>query len=87
MIRTAIVFRRIAVPRQNDFRAHFLSARNRRIKILHLKPQQDAVAMRQFRISNRPMMMLDFPAVQLQQQLAVRNQLLVMTPAVTALAS
>src|SRR6185437_16428141 len=87
MVRAAIFIRRVAVTRQDHFRAQFPGASNRAIKVLNFKPQQDAVAMGQCRISYWPMMMPVFPEVQLQEQLAVRNQLLVMTSPVPALAA
>ncbi len=43
--------------------------------------------MGQFRIANRAVMMLRLPAMQLHEQLAIRNQLLVMASTVAALAS
>ena len=75
------------MARQNNFSPKFLSTDHGGIQVLHFKPQQHSIAMSQFRIPDRPMMMTNMPAVQLHEQLTIRNQLLVLASTVPALAS
>src|SRR5215831_19225869 len=71
MIGTALTLGRIAVARQNHFCLQLRRARNRRIEIGGLKPQENAVAMWEMRVTHGSVMMLDIPPMQLQDQLAV----------------
>jgi len=75
------------MARQDNLRLEFLSTNYGGVKVLDLKPQQDSISMSQFRIPNGAVMMIDVPAVQLQEQLAMRHQLLVLASAMAALAS
>jgi hypothetical protein len=75
------------VPSQHNLRPEFLGADHGRIKVLHLKPQQHSIPTSQFRIPDGAVMMSNMPAVQLQEQLAIRHQLLVLASPVAALAS
>jgi hypothetical protein len=84
---SAIALGRIPVARQDNLRPEFLGPDQGAIKVLDFKPQQHPIPMSQLRISDRPMMMTHLPVVQLQDQLAIRNQLLVVASAVAALAS
>ena len=87
MIRSTVAFGRVSVARQDNLRPEFLRAVQGRIKVFHLKPQQHAIPMSQFRIADGPVMMSNLPVVQLHEQLAIRNQLLVVASAVAALAT
>jgi len=59
------------VARQNHFCLQLCRPRNRRIEIGGLKPQENAVAMREMRVTQGSVMMLDIPPMQLQDQLPV----------------
>jgi hypothetical protein len=75
------------VASQDNLRAEFLGTNHGGIEVLHFEPQQHTIPMNQFRIPYWPVMMLNLPAVQLHEQLAIRHQLLVMASAVAAFAS
>jgi hypothetical protein len=66
MIGTALTLGRVAVPGQNHFCLQLRRSRNRRIEIGGLKPQENAVAMREMRVTHGSVMMLDIPPMQLQ---------------------
>lgn len=87
MIWSAVALRRIPVARQGKLRPEFLGADYSRIKVLHFKPQQHSIPMSQSWIPDGTVMMTNMPAVQLHEQLAVRNQLLVLASTVAAPAS
>jgi hypothetical protein len=76
------------MPGSKNVRLHPDGARNGRIEIVDLKPQQNAVAIRLAgRIADPTMMMFDIESVQLENQNALRNQSLVFFPSVRALAA
>ncbi len=87
MIGPAVALRRIPMSRQDDVRPEFPSPHHGGIKIVQFKPQQYAVSVSEFRIADGAVMMIHTPVVQLHQQLAIRNQLLVLASAVPALAA
>jgi hypothetical protein len=87
MIWSAVAFWRIAMARQDNLRPEFLSTNHGGIKIFDFEPQQDSIAGRQFRITDWAVMMIRVPAMQLQEQLAIRNQLFVLGSTVAAVAS
>ncbi len=69
------------MPGQHNFHAHLSGALQNRVKVVHFEPEQDAVSVRLvIGIANRSMMVINFKAVQLKDQLAIRNQLLVLGP-------
>ncbi len=60
------------MARQNDLDLHILSAGNRRIEIINLKPQKDAVAVGLgLRVAYGAVVMLHVPAMELQDEPAV----------------
>ncbi len=64
---------------QHNFHAHLSGALHHRVKVVHFEPEQDAVSVRLVSgIANPPMMVFHFKAVQLKDQLAIRDQLLVL---------
>ena len=74
--------------RQHDIRAHFRRPLHYRVEIIHFKPEQNAVAVGLAGgIADAAVMMLDFKAMQLKNQLIVCNQLLVMGAAVSTRAA
>ena len=75
------------MARQDNLRPKFLGAHYGRVKVLHFKPQQHSIPRRQFRIPDGAVMVSNVPAMQLHEQLAIRNQLLVLGSTVAALAS
>jgi len=81
------IFRWIAVARENNFGAEFLGSGGGGIEIFHFEPQQHAVAMGEVGISYGPVMILDFPTMQLQEQFTIVDQLFVMITTVAAAAS
>jgi hypothetical protein len=87
MIWSAVALRRIPVARQGNLRPEFLGAGYRRIKVLHFKPQQHSIPMSHSWIPDGAVMMTNMPAMQLHEQLAVRNQLFVLASTLAALAS
>ena len=70
-----------------DLSVQFLSACNRRVEVVEFKPQEHAVSVWcDVGISDAGMMMLHIPSVQLKNQPAMRNEPLVIGPAMGALA-
>ena len=64
---------------QYNFYAHLSGALQDRVKVVHFEPEQDAVSVGLvIAVANRPMMVFNLEAVQLKDQLAIRNQLLVL---------
>lgn len=63
MVRTAIVVWRIAMARQNDLRLKVQGSGMSRVKIIHFKPQQHTVTVRQYRITDAAVMMPGLPTV------------------------
>ena len=64
---------------QHNLHAHLGGALQDRVKVVHFKPEQDAVSIGLvIAVANPPMVVFHFEAVQLKDQLAIGNQLLVM---------
>ena len=71
---------------QDDLSLQVLSACHGRVEVVDFKPEEHAISVRlDVWISNRAMMMLDLPSVQLQNQPAVRNEPLIVRPAMRTL--
>ena len=75
------------MARQHHLCTQFPGTLQRGVKVLHFKPQQDSISMRQSRISDPPMMMFNVPIVQLEDQLIIGNQLFIMASSMAALAA
>lgn len=87
MVWAAIAGWRITVARLDDFGSQFFSAGDGGVKIVDLKPKQDAVAVwLQVGIGDRAVMMVDAPVMQLEYQLAVHDEPLIFRAAVSAFA-
>jgi hypothetical protein len=88
MIRPSVTIQRVPMPGQHNFNAHLSGALQDRVKVVYFKPEQDAISVGfVIAVANRPMMVFNFKAVQLKDQLAVRNQLLVLGSSVAAAAA
>jgi len=62
-----------------------LGTRNRGVEIIQLKPQENAISIRpKLGIPEWTVVMLDMPIVQLQDQSSMRDQPLILRPAVVA---
>jgi hypothetical protein len=73
------------MPGQHNFHAHLSGSPHDGVKVVHFEPEQDAVSVGLvIAVANRPMMVFDFEAVQLKDQLAIRNQLLVLGASMAA---
>lgn len=69
----------------DDLNAHFSGALHHGVEIIDLEPQQHAVSIwLVIRATDRAVMVLHFEAVQLKDQVAVRNQLLICAATVIA---
>lgn len=72
----------------DDFRAHFRRALHDQVEIVHLKPQQHSVSIwLVISVADRAMVMLRVETMQLKDDLALENQLLICAAAVIALAA
>ena len=70
---------------QHDLDVHFGSALHYRVEVIHLEPEQHAIAVGSVGgIGDRAVMMFDFKAVQLQNELAILHHLLILPAAVRA---
>src|SRR4029079_13299020 len=87
MIGTTIAVRRIAMARLHDLSLQFFRARDRRVDVVDLEPQEDAVSRRELWISDAAVMVLHVPPVQLEDQSSVRHEPLILRAAVGALAA
>jgi hypothetical protein len=88
MIRAPIAVRRISMPRQNNLNAHLLGPLHYLFEIVNFKPQQEAVPVWPLRaIADRAMIVFNFEAMQLQNQLSIFDQLLICLAPVRASAS
>ena len=89
MVRTAVLTRRwVAMAGQDHLDFHRFSTSHCCIEIVDLKPQEDAVSVRlEIWISNRTVMVLDIPSVQLKDQLAADNKAFILRSAVRTLAA
>lgn len=73
------------MPWHHDFDAHFSGALHYCVKIFHFKPQEQAISIRLVvTIRDPAVVMLDFKAVQLENDLAAPDQLLVFPASVIA---
>ena len=71
----------------HDVSVQVLRACNRRVEVVEFKPQKHAVSVWcDVGISESAMVMLHIPSVQLKNQPAVRNEPLILAPAMGALA-
>ena len=68
MVWAAVVIRRIPMTRQNNFGLQLCHARDGRVEIVNLKPEQDAIAVRKFWIADAAVVMRKVPSVQLQDE-------------------
>lgn len=67
------------MTRSDDLHAHLRGALHGRFKVVNLKPQQHSVSIRPvIRISDRTVVMYYPEPVQLEDNLSIRNQLLVL---------
>ena len=74
------------MARENDLGLELGSAGQGLVEVVHLKPQEDAVAIgMNIRIADRQMVVGDLETVQLENEDAARDQPLVLRPSVPAL--
>jgi hypothetical protein len=60
------------MPRQHNFHAHLSGVLQDGVKVVHLEPEQDTVSVGLvIAVANQPMMVFDFEAVKLKDQLAI----------------
>jgi hypothetical protein len=78
MIGAAVTVGWIAVTRSYSLRLQVRGARDRRIEVVHFKPEQDAVSMCQVGVADGTVMVLHIPGVQLKDELAVQNEPLIL---------
>ena len=75
-----------AMARFDDLSFHLFGTPNRGVEIVQFKPKKNTISIRpKFGIPEWAVMVLDVPIVQLENQLSVRDQSLIMRPAVAAL--
>ena len=76
------------MPRHGDLHAHFSGTLHHRVKVVHLEPQQDAVSVWLVgAIADRTVVVVHLEAVQLENNLAVPDQLLIFAAAMVASAA
>src|SRR5437879_5480209 len=76
----------MAMARQNNLDFHFLGAGHGGVEVAGLKPEQHPISVwLEIGVSDGAVMVLDLPAVQLQDQPAIRYQPLILGAAVRAL--
>ena len=85
MIRTAVALGWISMAREDDLRLQLCGAGNSHVEVANFKPQEHAVSRHEVGIADRSVMMLHIPAVQLKNQLGVRNKALILRAAMAAL--
>jgi|SRR6187397_51506 hypothetical protein len=85
MVRTAVTLGRIPMAREDDLRTQLRGAGNSRVEVANFKPQEHAVSRREIGIADGTVMMLHIPPVQLKNQLAVRNEPLILRAAMATL--
>jgi hypothetical protein len=85
MVRTTVTLGRIAMAREYDLRTQLRGAGNGRLEVVNFKPQEHAISRRETGIADGSVMMLHLPAVQLKNQLAVRNEPLILRAAMATL--
>lgn len=70
----------------DDLSIHPFGPRNRSVEIIQFKPKENTVSIRpKFGIPEQTVMVLDVPIVQLEDQISVRDQSLIIRPAVITL--
>jgi hypothetical protein len=85
MIRATITIGGISMPRHDNLDAHLGGTLHDRVKIVNFKPQQNAVSVGSIvSIADRTVMMFYVEAVQLKDEFAIRNQLLISSAAMIA---
>lgn len=85
MVGTTFSIRRVANAGFEDLGFHFDGASEGGIEVLELKPKDDAVAVGfEIWIAERAMVVLDFPAVELENEGAIVNEAFVFRTAVIA---
>ena len=73
---------------QHDLDAHFSSALDHRVEVIHLEPEQHTIAVRSVgAIADGAVMMFDFKTVQLKNEAAILHQLLILAAAVSPAAA
>jgi hypothetical protein len=76
------------MSRYDNLDAHFRSPLDHRVEVVHFEPQEHAVAVWFIlAIANPAVMVFHFEAVELKNQLAIRDQLFVRGASVIALAA
>lgn len=85
MIRTVRARSWIAAPRDHDLGAEFYRSLLSGVEVVHLEPEQDAIAIRfVITISDGPMVVVLLEAMQLQDDPLTINKPLILRPAMTA---
>jgi hypothetical protein len=83
MVRTTIAIGRIAMPRQHHRSTHLRGALHDSVEVFYFEPEQHTIPIRGISaIADRTVMMFDVKAVQLQDELAIPDQLLIVPAAV-----
>ncbi len=82
VVGAAIVIGRIAMAGKNDFCLQLCSASDGGIEIINLEPQKHSVARHDTWIADATVMMLHIPVMQLKNKPPVRDEPLVIRPAV-----
>ena len=74
------------MARFDDLSFHRFGARNRGVEIVQFKPKENTISIRpKLGIPEWTVMVLDVPIVQLEDQISLRDQSLIIRPAVAAL--
>ena len=81
MVRSSVTISWVAVAWQDDFRSEVCGACDRGVDVIHLEPEEQAVSGRQvIRIADWSVVVILFPAMELQDQLTGMNQPFVVRP-------
>jgi len=76
------------MPRKHDLDTHCGGPVHDGVEVLHLEPEQHSIPVRLVgAISDGPMVMLDFKAVQLQDEATIFHQLLILLAAMNPAAT
>ena len=76
------------MPRHNNLNLHLCRTLHDSVEVVHFEPKKYAIAIRPVgAIGNRPVMMLNFEAMQLQDQRSILHQLFILLAAVRATAT
>jgi hypothetical protein len=74
------------MSRFDDLSFHLFGTRNRGVEIVQFKPKENTISIRpKFGIPEWTVLVLDVPIVQLEDQISLRDQSLIIRPAVAAL--